>query len=253
MIVLSETTDNLQVVLTGAVTTNQLQCTTSWRERTATTFLAGRTVIDTNDTTDVNIVASPSGASTQRLVDFINIFNKDTATAEVTVKFDANGTEYILWKGSLTTGQALTYVEGIGWSVITTSNSVGFCINVQALSSTPADGATVFFGALPKAPVSFAGSSKLYIPKDCILKRAEIYTYSGTAGSAEGWSLYVRHQDTTDYLIATLATATNQRIFSNSAIDIAVSEGDFVEIKGIQPTWATNPATTIYGGYLYFE
>jgi hypothetical protein len=26
-----------------------------------------------------------------------------------------------------------------------------------------------------------------------------------------------------------------------------------VEIKGIQPLWATNPLTTIYGGYIYVE
>jgi hypothetical protein len=44
MIVLSQTTDNLQVVLGGAITTNQLECMVSWRDRTSTTFTADRTV-----------------------------------------------------------------------------------------------------------------------------------------------------------------------------------------------------------------
>jgi hypothetical protein len=32
-----------------------------------------------------------------------------------------------------------------------------------------------------------------------------------------------------------------------------VTVGDYVEIKSVQPTWATNPLTTTYGGYLYIE
>ncbi len=114
MIVLSETTDNLQVVLGGSVTTNQLQCLTSWRDRTSTTFVAGRTVTNTNNTTDVTIAAAPA-SSTQRLIDLISIYNNDTAAQTVTVKLDANGTEYIYYKGILGVGETLTYQEGDGW------------------------------------------------------------------------------------------------------------------------------------------
>lgn len=114
MIVLTATTDNLQAVLAGSVTTNQPQCVTSWRDITTTDFTPGRTVINTNNTTDVNIVAAPA-ASTQRVVDLINIYNRDTVAATITVKFDANGTEYILWKGSLAAGESVQYVEGLGW------------------------------------------------------------------------------------------------------------------------------------------
>lgn len=252
MIILSETTDNLQIVLAGSVTTNQLQCTTSWRDRTSTTFVAGRTVINTNNTTDVTIAAAPA-ASTQRVIDFINIYNNDTVTQTLTVKIDANGTEYILWKGSLASGQILNYSEGAGWAAITTNNSVGYCINVQALTSSPTDAQTVYFGTLPKAPVTAAATSKVYIPKSGTLKRAEVYCYSGTAGTAESWSLYVRLNNTTDTLIQTLAVSASERRFTNNALSIVVSAGDYVEIKGVQPTWVTNPATTIYGGYIYIE
>lgn len=118
MIILSETTDNLQVVLGGAVTTNQLQCFTSWRDRTATTFVAGRTGINTNSTTDVNLASSPA-ASTQRIIDFISIYNNDTVSATVIIKLDANGTEYILWKGILNTGERVEYSEGKGFRSFT--------------------------------------------------------------------------------------------------------------------------------------
>jgi len=116
MLILTEVTDKIQVVLGGAITTNQMQCKTSWRDITTTVYTPGRTVINTNNTTDVDIVGSP-GASTQRVVDLINIYNNDTVSQTLTVKFDANGTEYILWKGVLTSGDLLFYQDGMGWNV----------------------------------------------------------------------------------------------------------------------------------------
>jgi hypothetical protein len=114
MIVLSETTDNLQVVLGANVSTNQLQCLVSWRDRTSTTFVAGRSVANTNNTTDVTIAGSPA-ASTQRIIDLISIYNNDTAIATVTIKLDANGTEYIFYKGLLQAGETLTYTDNGGF------------------------------------------------------------------------------------------------------------------------------------------
>jgi hypothetical protein len=128
MIILSETTDKLQVVLAGSVTTNQLQCFASWRDRTSSTFVAGRTAINTNNVTDVDLVSSPA-SSTQRIVDFFTIFNKDTVNATVTVKLDANGVEYILFKATLATGEALTYQEGVGFMVFANSGAAKHSIN----------------------------------------------------------------------------------------------------------------------------
>lgn len=127
----------------------------------------------------------------------------------------------------------------------------GYAINVQALTSSPTDGATVYFGMLPKAPTTTANISKVYIRKPGTITVAEIYCYSGTAGTAENWSLYIRKNNTTDTLIATRGVATNERVFSNTGLSIAMAAGDYFEIKGIQPTWSTNPLTTIYGGYVY--
>lgn len=124
---------------------------------------------------------------------------------------------------------------------------------VQALTSAPVDGQTVYFGTLPKAPVTVAATSKVYVRKAGAIKIAEIYCYSGTAGTAESWSLYIRKNNTTDCLIATLTLGNVERIFSNAALNIPMAIGDYFEIKGVQPTWATNPNTTIYGGYVYLE
>lgn len=146
------------------------------------------------------------------------------------------------------TGEISTHTHAGGGA-----NIGEIAINVQALTSSPTDGQTVYFGMLPKAPTTTAAISKIYLRAACTLKRAEIYCYSGTAGSNESWSLYVRKNNTTDTLIATLSVSASERVFSNAALNVTFVSGDYLEIKGVQPSWGTNPLTTIYGGYLYFE
>jgi len=149
-----------------------------------------------------------------------------------------------------------TNIKTINGTSILGSGSIpipGYTLSVQALTSSPVDAQTIYFGNLPKAPVTVAATSKVYIPKTGTIKRAEIYCYSGTAGTNQAWSGYVRLNNATDTLIATLSVATNERVFSNSALSIAVVAGDYIEIKFINPTWATNPLTTIFGGYIYIE
>jgi hypothetical protein len=148
----------------------------------------------------------------------------------------------------------LRYVRGDdGTWAETPDTGIGYTIPVQALTSSPADGATTYFGNLPKAPVTVAATSKIYIRKAGTIKIVEIYCYSGTAGTNESWSLSIRLNGTTDYLIAAVAAAANERIFSNTALSIAVVAGDYIEIKSVQPTWVTNPLTSIFSGYIYIE
>ena len=133
------------------------------------------------------------------------------------------------------------------------AGGLGYTIPVQALTSSPVDGQTTYFGMLPKAPTTSAAISKIHVRKAGTIKIANIYCYSGTAGTAESWSLYIRLNNTTDTLIQTLSVATNERIFSNVSLSITVAVGDYIEIKCVNPTWATNPLTTIWGGYIYIE
>src|SRR5574343_1397640 len=100
MLVLTETTDNIQADMGGAATTNKLEFVSCWRDITTTAYTPGRTVDDSDGTNDVNIVPAPA-ASTQRVVDYISIYNLDSNAATVTIKFDVNGTEYVLFKTTI--------------------------------------------------------------------------------------------------------------------------------------------------------
>lgn len=132
------------------------------------------------------------------------------------------------------------------------SNSA-YTLSIQALTSSPVDGQTVYFGQLPKSPTTSPTVSRVYIRKSGSITASNISVSSGTSGSAEAWSLYIRKNNTTDTLIGTISTSTGERLFATTTINIPVVSGDYIEIKGVQPTWATNPLTTVYGGYILIE
>ena len=106
--ILTATTDKIQVVLAGAITTNQLNTVTTYRAIYGGTEQRLRNVANTNSTTDVDLCPAPAAGRVHE-VDTISVYNADTVAATVTVKFDANATEYIICKQTLQTGQTLEW------------------------------------------------------------------------------------------------------------------------------------------------
>lgn len=145
MIILNVTTDKIEAILSGAITTNQLPCYTSWRDRTSTTFVAGRTVINTNSGSAVDISGSPA-SSTQRLIDEISVYNADTVNATVTIRFNANGTTYILFQVTLAPTETLKYQEGEGFFVTASTGARKLSIN-QGANATSTGWTTVVLGS----------------------------------------------------------------------------------------------------------
>lgn len=92
------------------------------------------TAITTAATTD--IVATPA-SSTVRNVKEIHIRNKHASTAtDITVIFNQNGTSFELFKVTLSAGEQLSYVEGIGWFEIAASPST-YAPNFSTAAQTP--------------------------------------------------------------------------------------------------------------------
>ncbi|HRG29447.1 MAG TPA: hypothetical protein PLJ00_16230 [Chitinophagales bacterium] len=141
MLILGSTTDKIEMVLGGAVSANQLHFNASFRDIAFTpseAFLPGRSVGQSNNTTDAVVVAAP-GANTYRVIDYISIYNTDTASATVTVKYDANGTEGILWKGVVASTQVLQFTDGSGFELLTLGGSGNeFILDKISPPSTPA-------------------------------------------------------------------------------------------------------------------
>lgn len=120
MFTLDATTASLEVVLAGAITTNQLPIVSCFADKTTTAFTPGKTTTQTNSTSTVTIVAAPA-ASTQREVHSINVYNADTVAATITVSGNDNATLRPLVKTTLAVGDTLQYIHNSGWRVMDTN------------------------------------------------------------------------------------------------------------------------------------
>src|SRR3990167_2437437 len=162
MIYLDFPTKKLEVVLAGAVTTNQAEVSAYYYDlipQSTTTLRRGGTkVTNTNSTTDVTIVAAPELQGRIRNVHTIFIHNKDTASITVTVKLDDSGTETIQTTVTLRTGETLVYEDQSGWSVITpvTINITSSAENADLTFQTA--GTTVITLPLTGTMATLAGS-----------------------------------------------------------------------------------------------
>lgn len=131
---------------------------------------------------------------------------------------------------------------------------LGYALNVQAASqATTTDAQTLYWGSMLVAPSATANRWRVYIPKAGTIKAAYIYTYSGTAGTAEAWVMSIRKNNSTNTQIASVALNTNDRVWSNASLSISVVAGDYIEIIEVCPTWATNPAAVTRTGQIYIE
>lgn len=124
MLCLPTTTDSLELVLGAAQTSAAMHVATTYRDITSTTFTPGETVAVSNGTTPVTIAAAPGAASTQRLIDFVSVYNNDTAAKQVTIRRNLNSTIRTLISVSLGVGETLLYLDAVGWQVLTNNGSV---------------------------------------------------------------------------------------------------------------------------------
>jgi hypothetical protein len=253
MLILKNIDDLIQIKLGEAIINNQCDCMVVFRETgTGEGTVYDGALVRTQGVTPVTFITSPSSADSRKFINTITIFNNDSITHQIIIVYKRGINEGILYKGNVPSNGILSYENLRGWDVLLL-NPFGYAINVQALTSSPADTTPFYFGMKPSAITTTAGQNKIYIRKAGTLKIAEIYTYAGTAGTAEAVSMYVRVNNTTDYLIQTLGVSANERVFSNTGLNIPLAVGDYVEIKCIPPIWATNPLTFIAGGYIYIE
>jgi hypothetical protein len=146
------------------------------------------------------------------------------------------------------TGEISTHTHAGG------SGGLGYALRlVSASQSTTTDSQTVYWGGMAVAPSTTANRWRTYIPKAGTIKAAYIFSYAGTAGTNENWTMNIRLNNSSDTLIQTLAANTNDRVWSNTNLNISVAAGNYIEIKEVFPAWATNPATVTRNGVIYIE
>jgi hypothetical protein len=114
----------LEIVLGGTVATTQPHVTVSCydvpnqtkedsSEYRGTTFLS-----KTNNTTAVSICVAPPIVGTVRNIDYVCLFNADSASVTPTIRLNDGATTFTQYSQSVAAGKSLVYEHGAGWQVL---------------------------------------------------------------------------------------------------------------------------------------
>lgn len=169
MLLLDTTQKSLQLILAGAVTTNQLPFVVGYVDIDQTTMemtALAETDGTSNDGTAVAMLPAPAAGKSRQLK-FLSVHQADTVAAVVTIRLNNNGTFRTAWKGTLAVGDNWLYTDDV--LVITDANGniktqlggVLLAANFPALSgdvTTTAGSLVTAIGALKVTNAMLAGS-----------------------------------------------------------------------------------------------
>jgi hypothetical protein len=139
---------------------------------------------------------------------------------------------------------------------ITVAAAAAYALTLgSAGSQNPADSATYYYGSDLNANLNTTWDlTSVDVPKSGALKRVFIKVrVTGTLGSGEAVSHYVRINDTTDVTLDTTATYNTAVTNVIANVSQAVAAGDRLAIKIATPAWATNPTGVRIYAVLYIE
>ena len=122
LILTNSGTDKLQLI-TSAAGSVDVHCSYVDLTTAGVWSAAGKQNTNITTATTTDILATP-GSSVVRNAKTINIRNAHASTSnDVTVVYDANGTDYTLHKVTLRAGEALEYLDGVGWYLLATATT----------------------------------------------------------------------------------------------------------------------------------
>lgn len=203
---LDTTTRSIQVVLAGAITTSQLKVTADWADMTATATTPGSTVVSTNSATPVAAVVAPA-ASTQRKINVMTIYNADTVSATVTIRYNDNGTFYPIVTIAVPAGYTLFWTDVAGWVVMSAAGSiqagvVGPSGPTGGVGPTGATGPTTITSPVTALTIS-SGVVNIDLSLGSLFTLAltanvTSITFSNLPGASKGQAIFIRmRQDAT--------------------------------------------------------
>lgn len=207
-------TDKIQVVTGQAVTVDAHASAMDVDASGVVTTYRKNTAITTATTTDITAV--PSSGST-RNVKTINIRNKHASSSvDVTVQHTDGTTTVELHKTNLAAGEALIYVEGVGFSELPSSSATLGGVGTpsttsQSLTASTANVVTGTLLQLPTANLKVGSRFRFHIGVD--KTAAGIATWAaalkwGTAGTVA------------DAAVATWTSGTNTAAIDQATLDI---------------------------------
>lgn len=185
---------------------------------------------------------------------------------------DASLTAYAVLCGGTTSTGNVQSIAGVGSAnQILTSNGTAlptfqavpgsrstFSVTFAASNFNPVDSTTYYIvneNAPPQTTHSTAEFRYYFTGTGSIQKAYGLVRVSGTTGTTENVTIFIRLNNTTNTNITTTSQWTTGDIpFNNPNLSISVAAGDYIEFGITTPSWTTNPTAvfvncSIFGYY----
>lgn len=155
---LTSTTDSIDVVLGANVTTNQLQLISSYTDTTSVGVTPGKRTTVTNNTTAVNLVSAPSSGVSRQLR-YASIFNSDSRPATVTIRYNFNSTTRIVLTTVLQVNDYIQYTHRTGWKVFNMNGQLRNVNNFNTISEVRSQEFLLFIGVTTNVTTLSTGNT----------------------------------------------------------------------------------------------
>ena len=175
---------------------------------------------------------------------------------KIFVKID-NGYElgelHDLYVPSPTDGDTIVWSSGN--SRYENKSLIGYTIIVSNASLNPVDATTYFYGgSFTSAPTSTDNAFRFVYPKTGKIKAVGVsHRIVTTLGTSESCQFGVGVNTTYTNFVTNYTLDVNSRQILYSGLNIAVTAGDYGNIRFIAPTFATNPVGVLFTFTIYIE
>lgn len=220
-----------------------------------------------NDTYTATLSPVPTAYVTGQSYRFMaNTANTGAATINFntlgakTIKKVSGGITTDLVDNDIRAGQwvNLTY-DGTNMQMASQSgNGGGYTLMTEYTGSmTWVDGLSAYYGLIDTAQAVSAANYnlvKIEVPKTGVVKRIWIKVSYSTTGSGETINVFARLNDTTDFGTISFAFAGVSPVHAtDSTVSQAVTAGDYLAVKVVCPTFATDPTQVRLAAVIYIE
>jgi hypothetical protein len=170
-----------------------------------------------------------------------------TTASQITSTLATGTSPFAVSSTTTNTNFSADMVDGI--------HGYGYTLQGGSNALNPVDATTYYCGGIYAGAASvYDGVQRIRVPKAGTIKYIYVDFLNAATGTAETSTISLRLNSSADTSIsAVVKNDATVNSVSNTGLSIAVVAGDYIELKWVTPTWATNPTSVFITFVVYIE